>query len=73
MAVKGHDISVVLVKNGQNMIYAYSNRSAWDTGAISVALALKKGDKVWIRRYGHGRYVHGNYNIFSGYLISRKM
>lgn len=48
MAVKGHDISVALVKNGQNMIYAYSNRSAWDTGAISVALALKKGDKVWI-------------------------
>nr|XP_034305323.1 complement C1q tumor necrosis factor-related protein 3-like [Crassostrea gigas] len=73
MAVKGHDISVVLVKNGQNMMNAYSNRSAWDTGAISVALALKKGDKVWIRRYGHGRHVQGNYNIFSGYLISRKM
>lgn len=73
MAVKGHDISVALVKNGQNMMNAYSSTTVWETGAISVALALKKGDKVWIRRFGHGRYVHGNYNILSGYLISRKM
>lgn len=73
MAVKGHDISVALVKNGQIMMNAYSSATVWETVAISVALALKKGDKVWIRRYGHGRYIHGNYNIFSGYLISRKM
>lgn len=73
MAVKGHDIVVALVKNGQNMMLAYSSTAAWETGAISVALALKKGDKVWIRRQSHGRYVNRDYNVFSGYLISRKM
>lgn len=73
MAVNGHNIVVALVKNGQNMMLAYSSTTAWETGAISVALALKKGDKVWIRRIGHGRYINGTYNLFSGYLISRKI
>uniref|UniRef100_A0A8W8MTP0 C1q domain-containing protein n=1 Tax=Magallana gigas TaxID=29159 RepID=A0A8W8MTP0_MAGGI len=73
MAVNGHSIAVMMVKNGQPMAYAYSNPSAYDTGAISVVLALKKGDKVWIRRFHSGRHIHGDYNLFSGYLVSRKI
>lgn len=73
MAVNGHSIAVMMVKNGQLMAYAYSNPSAYDTGAISVVLALKKGDKVWIRRSHSGRHIHGDYNLFSGYLVSRKI
>lgn len=70
MAVNGNDVSVETVKNGQKMMNAYSSRSAWDTATISAALALVKGDKVWIRRFYSGRHIYGNYNMFSGYLIS---
>lgn len=72
MTVNGNDVSVEMVKNGQNMMNAYSSdcRSVWDTATISAALALVKGDKVWIRRFYSGRHIHGNYNMFSGYLIS---
>lgn len=73
MAVNGHNISVVLVKNGQKMMLANSSHSAWETGAISAVLVLNKGDTIWIRRYAYGRYIYGNYNIFSGYLISGKI
>lgn len=69
MTVNGHDVSVEMVKNGQRMMEVYSSRSAWDTATISVALALVKGDKVWIRRFDSGRHIHWNYNMFSGYLI----
>lgn len=73
MAVNGHYISVVLVKNGQEMMVTISSNSAWETGAVSTVLVLNKGDKVWIRRNANGRHIHGNYNNFSEYLISRKM
>lgn len=73
MAVNGHSIEVVMVKNGQTMTYAYSNPSAYDTWAISVVLALKKGDKVWIGRFNSERHIHGDYNLFSGYLVSKKI
>lgn len=73
MAKNGHDVSVAMVKNDQIMMLAYSNPTAWESGAITVVLAMKKGDKVWIRRYGHGREINGHYKIFSGYLISEKI
>lgn len=73
MAVNGHYISVVLVKNGQEMMVTIASNSAWETGAVSTVLVLNKGDKVWIRRNANGRHIHGNYNNFSEYLISRKM
>lgn len=49
MAVNGHDISVLIVKNGQIIMNdrEYSSRSTWDTLAISVELAVKKGDQIW--------------------------
>lgn len=73
MAINGHDVSVAMVKNDQNMVLAYSNPTAWESGAISVVLAMKKGDIVWIRRNGHGREINGHYNISSGCLISGKI
>uniref|UniRef100_A0A8W8MM93 C1q domain-containing protein n=1 Tax=Magallana gigas TaxID=29159 RepID=A0A8W8MM93_MAGGI len=73
MAYSGDNISVAMVKNHHVMMYVYSDYSAYDTGAASVVLAMKRGDRVWIRRNGHGRYLHGVYNIFSGFLISENI
>uniref|UniRef100_A0A8W8LMF2 C1q domain-containing protein n=1 Tax=Magallana gigas TaxID=29159 RepID=A0A8W8LMF2_MAGGI len=73
MAVGDHYIAVMMVKNGKGIAYAHSSWSAWESGAMSVVLALKKGDKVWIRRYHGDRFLHGSYNLFSGYLISRQI
>lgn len=59
MAVNVHDISVLIVKNGQININdrEYSSRSTWDTLAISVELAVKKGDQIWNRRFYSGRRI----------------
>lgn len=73
MAVDDHYIAVKMVKNGKGIAYAHSSRSEWESGAMSVVLVLKKGDKVWIRRYHGDRLLHGSYNLFSGYLISRQI
>nr|XP_022302661.1 complement C1q-like protein 4 [Crassostrea virginica] len=70
MAEATGDLSVVLVKNGQRMSNVYSSGGNYDSGAISILLSLKKGDKVWIRRYEHGRTMNAEYNWFTGYLIS---
>lgn len=70
MAVDKDNISVVMVKNGQVMGYAHSNPTAYDTGAISLVLALKKRDRVWIRHDFGGRLVRARYSSFSGFLIS---
>ena len=70
MAKGTGDLSVVLVKNGQRMSNVYSAAGNYESGAISILLSLKKGDKVWIRRYGHGRTMNAEYNWFTGYLIS---
>nr|XP_022298834.1 complement C1q-like protein 2 [Crassostrea virginica] len=70
MAEATGDLSVVLVKNGQEMSHAYSSAGKYDSGAISILLSLEKGDKVWIRRYGHGRTMNADYSWFTGYLIS---
>lgn len=73
MAESEHYIAAMMVKNGHVMAYIHSNLTAWETGAISVVLAMKKGDKVWIRRYHGNRLIHGKYNLFSGYLISTQI
>ena len=73
MAKYTGDISVSLMKNGHPMSTAYSAVAPWESGAISIVLGLQKGDKVWIRRNGHGRTIHGIYNWFSGYLISTRV
>ena len=70
MAVERGDLSVVLVKNAQEMSHVYSSTGIYESGAISILLSLKKGDKVWIRRYGHGRTMNKDYSWFTGYLIS---
>lgn len=73
MAVSEHHIAVMLVKNGQVIAYSHSSYAAWESGAISVVLTMKKGDKVWIRRKHGARLIHGKYNFFSGYLISTRI
>lgn len=73
MAVNGHNITVLLDKNGQEIMVANTSNSAWETGEISALLVLNKVDRVWIRFYAYGRYIKGNYNIFSGYLIYGKI
>lgn len=73
MAYSNHEVSVAMVKNNHVMMYVYSSSSSFDTGSTSVVLAMNRGDRVWIRRNGHGRYLHGIYNIFSGYLISENI
>lgn len=73
MAFNEHYIAVFMVKNGHVMAYAHSNPSAWESGTISVVLTMEKGDKVWIRRNHGARLIHGNYNLFSGYLISTQI
>ena len=73
MAVNKDNILVVLMKNGQRMAHAWSDSTPWETGAITIVLTLKKGDKVWIKRSGYGRKIAGNYNWFSGYLISTRV
>lgn len=73
MAVNTDSIAVLMVKNGQVMAYAHSNPSPSETGAISLVLALKRGDRLWIRRHYGGRSIRANYNLFSGYLISRNI
>lgn len=66
MVVKAHGtcISAVMVRNYQLMIILYSSRSVWETGSISLLLALKEGDKVWIMHYNAGLYIHWNFNLF---------
>lgn len=73
MAFNEHYIAVFMVKNGHVMAYTHSNPSAWESGTISVVLTMEKGDKVWIRRNHGARLIHGNYNLFSGYLISTQI
>lgn len=73
MAVGDKYIAVTMVKNGKWTAYAHSSSSVWESGAMSVVLALKKGDKIWIQRYHGDRLLHGSYNMFSGYLISRQI
>lgn len=73
MANDTHVVALEMVKNGRIIIYLYSNSSPYDTGATSVVLAMNKGDRVWIRRHNGDRVLHGNYNIFSGFLISENI
>lgn len=73
MAVGDKYIAVTMVKNGKWTAYAHSSSPVWESGAMSVVLALKKGDKIWIQRYHGDRLLHGSYNMFSGYLISRQI
>ena len=73
MAVNKDNILVVLMKNGQRMAQAWSDSTPWETGAVTIVLTLKKGDQVWIKRSGYGRKIAGNYNWFSGYLISTRV
>lgn len=64
MAVSEHHIAVMLVKNAHVIAYSHSSYAAWESGAVSVVLAMKKGDKVWIRRKHGSRLITGNYNFF---------
>lgn len=73
MAVGNQYIAVTMVKNGKWMAYAHSSSSAWESGAMSVVLALMKGDNILIQRYHGDRLLHGSYNMFSGYLISKQL
>lgn len=73
MAKGDHYIAVKMVKNGKDMAYTRSSTSAYESGAILVVLALKKGDKVWIQRYHGDRLLHRSYNLFSVYLISTQI
>lgn len=73
MASGKNALSVVLVKNGQILSNVYSATANYESGAISILLALKKGDNVWIRRLAHERTVHAGNNWFTGYLISTKI
>lgn len=73
MAVYEHHIAVMLVKNGHVIAYSHSSFSGWESGAISVVLAMEKGDKAWIRRKHGDRLIQGKYNLFSGYLISTQI
>lgn len=78
MDVNGHDISVLIVKNGQIIMNQYLSRSTWDTWAISMELAVKKGDQIWNRRFYTGRLIviHGiitcflNTFILEGYRLN---
>ena len=73
MASSNNALSVVLVKNGQILSNVYSATANYESGAISILLTLKKGNKVWIRRSAHGRTIHAGNNWFTGYPISKKL
>lgn len=71
MDVNGHDISVLIVKNGQIIMNQYLSRSTWDTWAISMEQAVKKGDQIWNRRFYTGRLIviHGIITCFLNTFI----
>lgn len=71
MDVNGHDISVLIVKNGQIIMNQYLSRSTWDIWAISMELAVKKGDQIWNRRFYTGRLIviHGIITCFLNTFI----
>ena len=73
MASGENAISVDMMKNGKSMSSVYSASANYESGAISLVFALKKGDQVWIRRSAHGRTIHAGNNWFTGYLISTKI
>ncbi|XP_062581929.1 complement C1q tumor necrosis factor-related protein 2-like [Saccostrea cucullata] len=73
MAINKNYINIALVKNGQWVATIYSNPSYFDQASGTVVVALKKGDRVWARQADGGRHVFGNYNLFTGYLISKQI
>jgi hypothetical protein len=58
--------------NGNSLVYMYSQDTKQEQGTNSVVLALKGGDRVWVRHQGtEGSKVYGgHWSSFSGFQIS---
>ena len=69
VTTQGNHMHIALVKNGEITSVAWALD---DTAAITEALVLLPGDKVWV---WHNRntqaYVYRTYSIFGGTLIRR--
>lgn len=62
-------IIVVIVYNGCLVLRIVLFVYLLEIGLGLVILILKKGDNVWVKCFGYGRYIEKYYNYFFGYFI----
>lgn len=72
MAYDRRSMHIEIIQDGQLISTIHSDSSRWNQASETVVLALKKGNKVWTRARRVGQ-IHGNFNIFSGFLTSTEI
>ncbi|XP_061178916.1 cerebellin-2-like [Saccostrea echinata] len=73
MAYDKNSIHIQIVQGGRVISTIHSDSTPWNQASETVVLVLKRGDNVWTRQTGHGHRIHGDYNLFSGFLISTQI
>ncbi|XP_060558943.1 complement C1q-like protein 3 [Ruditapes philippinarum] len=72
MSHSGQYLETEICLNGNSLVLMYSLDNSSEQGTNSVVLALKEGDRVWVRHHGtRGSNVYGgHWSSFSGFQIT---